>query len=573
MNSSDLKLELCDKRKAILAQDGHLLVCGGPGSGKTTIALLKAQRLVPHLCPGQEVLFLSFSRAAVRQIVTRCRSILTSAERRVIKVQTYHSFCLDLLTSFGRILTGSDAQVMFPGPERVGKSDFVGDWEAERRRQAAQGIYCFDLFADGVASILEDNSAVRALVGDKYPMIIVDEFQDTDDDQWRLVRALADVTDVFCLADPEQRIFEYRSDVDPERLETLRETMTPTEFDLGGENHRSKAASGILATADAVLRNTALPQTSDVRMHTYAPRAGLFQGTTHAAVIWTFSRLRTLGVENPCVAVLGRSNPFVAKLSAILASENVYSGRTLKPLDHDVVWDAELSAAAAAVVGSILEWPGLPADIALPQTLTAISGYYRLKNADRPSDATAGKARKFAEAAAALAGSGAPKIKAAKELVACFTGGQTYTGDPVRDWKAARQPLIDSSALEDIARDVRLVRLFRATDALGQGLSERWLTTGGYAGAASLVKRTLDRERLLSADRDPEGCVLMTMHKSKGKEFDGVVMIEGPFEAPFFNLREAPPYEESRRLLRVGITRARRLVTIVRPKACMPLAG
>lgn len=570
MTSSELKLELCEKRKAILAQDGHLLVCGGPGSGKTTIALLKAKRLVPDLAPGQEILFLSFSRAAVRQILTRCRSVLTAAERRVIKVQTYHSFCLDLLATFGRILTGRDVQVLFPGPERVKKADYAGDWAEERRRQAKDGTYCFDLFAGGVASILEGNSAVRTLVGDKYPMVIVDEFQDTDDDQWRLVRSLSGVTDVFCLADPEQRIFDYRDDVDPKRLEALRTAVSPAEFDLGGENHRSKAAVGILATADAVLHNTPLPKTSDVRILRYAPKSGLFQGTTHAAVIFTFISLRKMGVDDPCVAVLGRSNPFVAKLSTLLGSENIYSGRTLKPIDHDVVWDAELSAAAASVVGSILEWPGLPAEIALPQTLTAIADYYRLKNADKPSDATADKARKFRDAAAAMAGSALPKTKAAKDLVGWFGRGVTYTGDPVRDWKIAREPL-ECPALADIAKDVRLIRLFRASDALGQGLSERWLTTGAYLGAAILVKRILDRERLLSADRDPEGCVLMTMHKSKGKEFDGVVMVEGPFEAPFFNLREGAPFAQSRRLLRVGITRARRLVTLVRPMACQPL--
>jgi DNA helicase II / ATP-dependent DNA helicase PcrA len=56
-----VKLELCDKRKAIIAQGGHLLVLGGPGSGKTTIALFKAQRRVPTLKPGQEILFLIFA--------------------------------------------------------------------------------------------------------------------------------------------------------------------------------------------------------------------------------------------------------------------------------------------------------------------------------------------------------------------------------------------------------------------------------------------------------------------------------------------------------------------------------
>ena len=66
-------------------------------------------------------------------------------------------------------------------------------------------------------------------------MIIVDEFQDTDNDQWRFIEALAGVTDVFCLADPEQGIFEYRDDVDPRRLEILRERVSLTEFDLGGE--------------------------------------------------------------------------------------------------------------------------------------------------------------------------------------------------------------------------------------------------------------------------------------------------------------------------------------------------
>ena len=37
---------LCEQRNRILDEDGHMLVVGGPGSGKTTIALLKARRRV-----------------------------------------------------------------------------------------------------------------------------------------------------------------------------------------------------------------------------------------------------------------------------------------------------------------------------------------------------------------------------------------------------------------------------------------------------------------------------------------------------------------------------------------------
>ena len=63
-------MDLDDTRLAILDADGQLLIQGGPGSGKTTIALLKAARTLERLEPEQQVVFLSFSRAAVRQMAT-----------------------------------------------------------------------------------------------------------------------------------------------------------------------------------------------------------------------------------------------------------------------------------------------------------------------------------------------------------------------------------------------------------------------------------------------------------------------------------------------------------------------
>ena len=96
------------------------------------------------------------------------------------------------------------------------------------------------------------------------------------------------------------------------------------------------------------------------------------------------------------------------------------------------------------------------------------------------------------------------------------------------------------------------MRLFRATDSLGQGLDDMWVGGGSYRGASVFVKKTLDQERLISAELEPRGCLVMNIHKSKGKEFDGVVLVEGWKKSHFFDERSDPaPSPHARRLLRV----------------------
>lgn len=65
---------------------------------------------------------------------------------------------------------------------------------------------------------------------------------------------------------------------------------------------------------------------------------------------------------------------------------------------------------------------------------------------------------------------------------------------------------------------------------------------------------------------------LMTMHRSKGKEFDTVVIFEGSYTARLLSPDGGPKrIQADRRLLRVAITRARHGVVILRPSDAPPL--
>lgn len=86
-----------------LSSNGHALVLGGPGSGKTTSALLKAGREIESglLSVGQHIAFLSFARATVARVAERAAQLLPAASTARIEINTYHGFTWKLLRSHG----------------------------------------------------------------------------------------------------------------------------------------------------------------------------------------------------------------------------------------------------------------------------------------------------------------------------------------------------------------------------------------------------------------------------------------------------------------------------------------
>ncbi|WP_218187986.1 UvrD-helicase domain-containing protein [Desulfosarcina cetonica] len=234
-----MAFDLTDKQKEVLGANGHMLVKGGPGSGKTTISILKAGKIVKEgLRGGQLVLFLSFARATVSRVLEAIaeEDEITPEIKRHIDVDTYHAFFWRLIKAHGYLLgLPRRLAILTPPNEAVALCDIRNEYKTddkltkkegeeknqreydERRRLAAEeGMVCFDLFAEFAGVLLHGSNKIRRLISNAYPVIILDEFQDTAPDQWRVIQALGRDSQLVALADPEQRIFDFIG-ADPKR--------------------------------------------------------------------------------------------------------------------------------------------------------------------------------------------------------------------------------------------------------------------------------------------------------------------------------------------------------------------
>jgi DNA helicase II / ATP-dependent DNA helicase PcrA len=222
-------VEICELRQKLLDCNGHALVIGGPGSGKTTIALKKAVvRICAGMAPGQSVLFLSFSRAAVARVGEAARQDVPKIQRGMLSMQTFHSFFWTLLSTHAYLLGSPKVlHILLPADEQalygtIKKKDRNAEnvewvkWLSERERLfREEGKIAFDLFASNAAELLCRSAHLRRLVAQKYPLIIVDEAQDTDVHAWRCIELLAPLAQIVCLADLEQQIFDHLPGIGP----------------------------------------------------------------------------------------------------------------------------------------------------------------------------------------------------------------------------------------------------------------------------------------------------------------------------------------------------------------------
>ena len=567
-------MKLCDKRKELLEANGHLLVMGGPGAGKTTISLLKANWLIDNgkLLPGQKVLFLSFARSTITNIQKTPKTLIPEKNRKLIEINTYHGFIWRLLQNYSYLINGQ-RRISLLTPHIAGAhlAEFKdAHLRSEKLEElyAESGLLSFDLFAKYAAELFNRSDRILRLITDTYPVIIVDEFQDTDINEWKFIKALGKYSTIIALADPEQRIYDFRG-ASVKRIAKYIERFEPKVFDFEQENNRSTGKDITKFGNDLLLGKNKGKTYNDVIINKYSFNRPEPNKMLKLNILTAIRRLKTGTGADWSIAILVRSKKMMLSVSAYLSSQT-----SLAPIYHEVAIDPNGPALAGVVITGLME----PVQFnQLEITANDLINHIR----GRSGEKVAVSAIEFVNAISRYLQSGkvtgkkrvlfltelANIIEQRKKLI--------FTGVPEADWLAVRKlfQYCESEYLKHVFEDAKYLRLLNKGAILSERLSAKWRTVQSYDGAKSAIEDALLQEHFIAAQTSYKGVHVMTLHKSKGKEFDEVFIWED-FHNPLVHAdSDEKQLNESRYLLRVGATRAREKTTFltVQSRPCILL--
>lgn len=565
-------LVTCPLRQSVLESDSHALVIGGPGSGKTTLALQKALRRVASLRPGQQVLFLSFTKAAVARVVEASKLIASTRHREYLNLQTFHSLFWELLSAHSYLLgVKKRLQVLMPQDERALSGGVREDkdplkwkaWLHERERlYCEEGRIAFDLFAPNALALLSRSDHLRRLYSQRYPLIIVDEAQDTWPDAWRSIELLAGRSQIVCLVDLDQQIFDYIPGIGPDRVAAIRSALNPLEIDLGTDNHRSPGSEIVTFGNDLLSHTVRSAPYKGVSRYVFSAKLSEPAARVRVALAILQRKVRKeTGRWARTVAILVPSGREAARVSVALNSGP-------KPVRHKLLFDENEALLSARFASFLLE-PSSAVD-RLDRLATSLELLADIKSAGGSAQAL--RFRTWASAARQGRVSRAGLVVSLLALLDSLGAG-TFTGDPARDWLSVRRALRSSKSTElaQVASHLDYIVAFSRGKRISANLVDAWQTHGAYVDARGSVDRALAQDQILEGQDDPDGLQIMNIHKAKGKQFDGVLVLrdsrhDGKHLVSNFVWWDDPhPHPRSRRILRVALTRARAHVVVVEP--------
>jgi DNA helicase-2/ATP-dependent DNA helicase PcrA len=287
------------QRRAVTAGNGPILVVAGPGSGKTRVLTQRVAYLIASegVRPWQ-ILAVTFTNKAAREMDHRVQALLGGRAIEGMLLGTFHAICTRLLRRETEHLPIESNFVIFDSDDQerivksiiremklndklfraasmhaaisraknelIGADDFpIATYRDEvvkrvyaeyQKRLIASNAVDFDDLLLYAARLLEDLPAVREKYAERFRHVLVDEFQDTNMAQYMLIKHLASHhRNIFCVGDPDQSVYRWRG-ADYRNVQRFEQDFPEAQVILLEQNYRSRqtildAAMGVINRA------------------------------------------------------------------------------------------------------------------------------------------------------------------------------------------------------------------------------------------------------------------------------------------------------------------------------------
>ena len=280
------------QREAVTYFDGPLLISAGAGSGKTRVITFKIAYMIREMgLQPEEVLALTFTNKAAHEMKERVQA-LTGVEGSRLWISTFHSFGLRLLMthhSNGKSLSVLDREdqkallkeiaasmklkldsdelkkvvAEISGTKRKGiliqvRAMLINYMDSryidlylryQKELEKRQAVDFEDLIARPTQMLKKDEE-LRKRVAAQFGYVLVDEFQDTSPEQYKLLRQITREKDLCVVGDEDQSIYSWRG-ADREIFKLFRDDNEGCKVIALEENYRSSKM--IIQGASAVI--------------------------------------------------------------------------------------------------------------------------------------------------------------------------------------------------------------------------------------------------------------------------------------------------------------------------------
>ena len=298
-----------EQRNVVEHFAGPLLVLAGPGSGKTRVVTQRIARLVERGIAGYSILAITFTNKAAREMKHRVETMLPNSK---VFISTFHRYCAWMLRKHPQAVGLNENFTIFDTSDQLGvirrcledinidkkmftPSRLLGAISRQKNELITPQVYAehyretnathfdavvaklypkyqqalleanavdFDDLLVFAVKMLEDNENLRLQFSQRFSFLLVDEYQDTNYVQYSLVKALGEAHQNVCVTgDPDQLIYSWRGS----RLDNImhfgRDFPNAKVYKLE-ENFRSTKA--ILRPADRLITHNRYRKPKDL---------------------------------------------------------------------------------------------------------------------------------------------------------------------------------------------------------------------------------------------------------------------------------------------------------------------